>query len=99
MLKFDYSQAMGQVRELRLIAGDMEKNRLLSTAIEKVKASWEGQTSSEFQTKCGHLVSQIKKEITNIRGIADGLEKSANAIAEAERAAEAALENNTIRNT
>ena len=97
MLKFDYNKAKAQVRELRAIADDMERNKSLSNAIEKIKGSWEGRASTDFQNKCNELAILIKKEITNIRNIANDLEKSANAIAEAERKAQETLDNNTIR--
>jgi len=97
MLKFDYNKAKAQVRELRAIADDMEKNKSLTNAIDKIKGSWEGKASNDFQAKCNDLASLIKNEVANIRSIANSLEQSANAIANAEREAQETINNNTIR--
>ena len=99
MLQFDYDKAKMQVRELRSIADDMEKNKSLASAIEKIKSSWEGKASSDFQLKCNELANLIKSEVVNIRNIADSLEQSANAIAKAEREAQDAINTDTIRST
>jgi len=97
MLKFDYNKAIAQVRELRAIADDMERNKSLANAIEKIKGSWEGKASNDFQKKCNELAVLIKKEVANIRSIADNLEKSAKSVAEAERKAQEILDTNTVR--
>ena len=99
MLNFDYNRAMSQVRELRAIADEMEKNKKLSNAMDKLKTAWEGQASKDFQKKCEDLAQLIRNEVKNIRDIANGLEKSAKAISEAEKEAQAVLNNNTVRNT
>ena len=98
MLRFDYSRAKAQVRELRAIADDMERNKALANAVDKLKSSWEGRVSNNFQQKCAQLADLVKKEVTNIRNIANALEKSANEIAEAERRAQEALNTDTVRN-
>ena len=97
MLKFDYTKAMTHVRELRAIADGMEKNTKLSEAMEKVKAGWEGQSSNDFQNKIIQLEDLIRAEVKNIRDIANGLEVSAKAIADAEKAAQDTLTTNTVR--
>lgn len=97
MLKFDYNKAMTQVRELRVIADEMSRDRTLENAINKVKASWEGSTSKTFQGKCEQLSGLIQKEVANIRSIATSLERTAKAIAEAERKAIETLTTNTVR--
>ena len=51
MLSFDYNKAMAQVRELRAIADEMEKNKKLENAIEKLRTAWEGQASNDFREK------------------------------------------------
>ena len=99
MLKFDYDRAMAQARELRAIADEMERSKALENAIEKVKMSWEGKVSNDFQRKCRELANLIKKEITNIRKIATSLEQSSKAISEAEKKAQDVIKNNTVRNT
>jgi len=99
MLNFDYNKAMSHVRELRAIADGMEKNTKLAEASEKVKAAWEGQSSNDFQKKIAQLSELVKNEVTNIRDIANCLEKSAAAIVEAEKAAQEVLSTNTIRNS
>ena len=99
MLNFNYTKAMAQVQELRDIADAMEKNSKLSEAMDKVKTAWEGQSSQDFQNKISQLTDLVKNEVKNIRDIATGLEKSAKAIAEAEKAAVDALNTNTVRNT
>jgi len=97
MLKFDYIKTMAQVRELRAIADEMDRNRKLQEAIDKVKAGWEGQTSVEFQKKCNELVTLIKNEVASIRLIADNLQASAIKIAAAEKEAQDIINTNTIR--
>jgi len=99
MLKFDHNRATAQVRELRAIADEMERSRILDNAIEKVRSSWEGKVSNDFQRKCSELSGLIKREIANIRNIAASLEKSAKAIADAEKKAQDVLNTNTVRNT
>jgi len=99
MLSFDYSKAISHVQELRAIADGMEKNTKLSEAMDKVKSAWEGQSSKDFQNKIAQLQELVKDEVRHIRDIANGLEKSANAIADAEKAAQEALNTNTVRNT
>jgi len=88
---------MAQVQELRAIADEMSKNKTLTNAMTKAKSAWQGQTSDQFQQKCRELAGLISKEVTNIRKIADSLETSARAIAEAEQKAVEALSTNTIR--
>jgi uncharacterized protein YukE len=99
MLKFDYNKAKAQVQELRAIADDMEQNKTLASAIEKVNGSWEGEVSKNFLQKCSLLTDLIKKEIINIRAVANSLETSAKAIADAEKKAEEALTTNTVRSS
>jgi len=77
----------------------MEKNTKLSEAMDKVKAGWEGQSSKDFQNKITQLTELIRSEVKNIRDIANGLEKSAKAISDAENAAKTALKTNTVRST
>jgi len=98
MLSFDYNKAMAQVRELRAIADEMEKNKKLENAIEKLRTAWEGQASNDFREKCRQLAELIRNEVKNIRDIANGLEKSAKAIADAEKEAQSVLSTNTVRN-
>jgi len=99
MLKFDYNRAKAQVRELRAIADEMEKNKALENAIGKVKSAWEGKVSNDFQRKCSELAGLVRKEVANIRNIANSLEQSAKAIADAEKKAQEVLNTNTVRNT
>ena len=99
MLKFDYNRATAQVRELRAIADEMERNKALENAINKVKRAWEGKVSNDFQRKCMELAELVRKEVANIRNIANSLEQSAKAIAEAEKKAQDVLNTNTVRNT
>jgi uncharacterized protein YukE len=98
MLKFDHNRAMAQVRELRAIADEMERNKTLENAVEKVRRAWEGKVSNDFRRKCTELAELVKREITNIRNIANSLEQSAKAIADAEKKAQDVLSTNTVRN-
>jgi len=98
MLRFDYNRAKAQVRELRAIADDMERNKALANAVDKVRSSWEGKVSNDFQQKCTQLADLVKREVANIRSIANALEKSANKIAEAERRAQETINTDTVRN-
>jgi len=99
MLKFDHNRAMAQVRELRAIADEMERNKTLDNAIEKLRRAWEGKVSDDFRRKCLELAELVRKEVTNIRSIATALEQSAKAIADAEKKAQDVLSTNTVRNT
>ena len=99
MLKFDYNRATAQVRELRAIADEMERSKVLENAIEKVKRAWEGKVSNDFRRKCMELADLVRKEVANIRNIANSLEQSAKAIAEAEKKAQDVINTNTVRNT
>ena len=85
MQKLDLNRVMVQVRELREIADEMSRNRSLSNAMSRVRTSWEGQTSNQFQRKCDDIAVLINNEITNIRAIANSLESNARAIADAEK--------------
>ena len=95
MLVFDYNRVMSQVRELRAVADEMEKNSKLSEAMDKVKAAWEGQSSKDFQNKIAQLMEVVRNEVKHIRDIANGLEASAKAIADAEKKAQETLSTNT----
>jgi len=98
MLSFDYNRAMAQVRELRAIADEMERNKKLDNAMEKLKTAWEGQASNDFRVKCENLAELIRNEVKNIRDIANGLERSAKAISDAEKEAQNVLANDSVRN-
>ena len=89
MLEFDYQQAIRQVEELRQIADELRrvKSQSVESAINSVGASWKGETSQRFLTKCGEIRDRIEKEAANISDIADSLEASAKQIAEEEASA------------
>ena len=89
MLVFDYDKAMAQVRELRSIAGEMQKSQALANAAQSANASWQGRTSDMFQATCRQLEEMVAKEADNIGKVADSLERSAYLIDAAERAAAA----------
>ena len=99
MLIFDYTKAMAQVKELRLIASDMSKmrNSVLNNAINGVQNGWQGQTATEFLKKCDELNSIVLKEIGNIEKLADSLEHTSNAIQQAELKAKRILQENILR--
>jgi uncharacterized protein YukE len=99
MLKFDHSRAKAQVQELRAIADEMERNKTLDNATEKLRRAWEGKVSDDFRRKCLELAELVRKEVTNIRNIATALEQSAKTIADAEKKAQNVLNTNTVRNT
>ena len=61
------------VQELYAIAEEVEKNRNLTRAIEKVKQGWEGETADNFLEKCERLRNLINNEATNIRNLAANL--------------------------
>ena len=86
MLSFDYEKSISQARELRSIASAMRQSSTLSDATNELRTAWSGESADQFLRECQALQAAINKEADAIESIADGLERAANRIAEAERA-------------
>ena len=89
MIDFDYSRVMRQVGELRQIADDMAiaSNQKLGPAIVSVENAWIGESGQLFLEKCTAFESRVKKEIAQIRSLADYCERAANEMKNIERQA------------
>lgn len=88
-IRFNYSRAMNQARELKSVASSLTKvgDTKLEECLGKVSKGWNGDNSESYVKKGKTLESKIDKAGKSVRKTAEAIESMARNIYNAEMAA------------
>lgn len=88
MIKFNYTEAIKQAKELQAIAAEIEAvNKRLTTGRNELSGAWKGDSASLFLNKAEKLGGKLQKTANNLDNVADGVYTVAKTLKAAEDAA------------